>query len=674
KVDPIMLADGHYHGAVHTVSDITEHRQAVEKLRENEHFLREVQEIASMGSYVLDIADGRWKSSEVLDRVLGLGPSYVRSVEGWVRLIHPDERATMAAYFREHVLGRKQLFVKEYRIIRQNDGAVRWVYGRGKLEFDPQGCPVKMKGTIHDITERKLEADALQQSEERYRLIFNASGDAMVSCALSEDGQPHTFIMVNDVACERYGYARAELLRMTPLELDAPEGRKVATAAIKKLMAEKQATWESWHQTKDGRQIPVEIVAVLFSLRGERMIFAVVRDITARKQGEAERNALQAQLAQAQKMESIGRLAGGVAHDFNNMLQVILGNADLCMMKVSPESPLHKWLRAINKSALHAKSLTRQLLAFSRREIIEPARVDLNRIVVEMMKLLPRLIGENIAIVWRPDPEPGFVKADSSPIDQILTNLAINARDAIRGTGTITIKTSHVTLHHADCRQHPGATPGDYVVLTFADTGCGMDQEIRAHIFEPFFTTKAAGKGTGLGLAMVYGIVSQNNGFIDVASAPGQGTSFNIYWPRVRGAGTHQVAGETPQAVVGGSETILLVEDEEVVRALTYEFLASLGYTVLTADGPETALRLAAGPSGEIQLLVTDVIMPVMNGRDLARRVVELRPAIKSLFVSGFAADALAQQGGVLDAGVHFLAKPFSRDDLARKVREALTA
>ena len=387
---------------------------------------------------------------------------------------------------------------------------------------------------------------------------------------------------------------------------------------------------------------------------------------------EQKKTQLEGKLQQAQKMESVGRLAGGVAHDFNNMLMVIKGNAQLCQYKIEPGNPLHKWLSEIDRSTDRATMLTSQLLAFARRQPSEPKLLNLNATISDMLNLLHRLIGENIAINWQPGADLWPVELDPSQVDQILTNLLVNARDAINGAGSITISTANAIIDQYQCFLNPDAAPGDYVMLRVADTGCGMDQETRAHIFEPFYTTKAVGKGTGLGLATVFGIAKQNSGFIDVYSELGQGTHFKIYWPRAFGQEAPPVIEESSAAAVGGNETILLVEDEKPVRTIAHSFLASLGYTILDADCPETALRLVAEHPGKIHLVLTDVIMPGMNGKELAQRLLISRPDMKCIFMSGFTADVLAQRG-ILDSQLNFLAKPFSRDELARKMREVLT-
>ena len=397
----------------------------------------------------------------------------------------------------------------------------------------------------------------------------------------------------------------------------------------------------------------------------------VTRDVTERKRAEAERSELQERLQQAQKMESIGRLAGGVAHDFNNMLGVILGHAEIALARTEPALPLHDHLEAIRAAARRSVDLTRQLLTFARKQTIAPRTLDLNEAVARMSSMLERLIGEDIQLDWKPGAGLWPVHMDPSQVDQILANLCVNARDAIASVGKVTIETGNTTFAPRDCDAVPGSKPGDYVRLAVTDDGCGMDAEVLAHVFEPFFTTKAVGSGTGLGLATVYGIVEQGHGFIDVRSRPGAGTTFTIHLPR-RGS-----EGEaTPRSVVAstpsrGHETILLVEDELAVLALTKTMLEAMGYVVLAAGTPGEAARIAREHVGDIALLMTDVVMPEMNGRVLAERLRPLRPTMKCVYMSGYTAEVIGHHG-VLDADVRFLEKPFSDADLAAKVREAL--
>ncbi len=396
----------------------------------------------------------------------------------------------------------------------------------------------------------------------------------------------------------------------------------------------------------------------------------ILQDVSERKRMELEKEKLQAQFVQAQKMESVGRLAGGVAHDFNNMLQAILGNVELALDDAPAPSRLQEELFEIQKAARRSTDLTRQLLAFARRQTISPRVLDLNDTVSGMLKMLQRLIGENIQLVWQPGTNLWPVLMDPSQIDQILANLTVNARDAITSTGKVTIETANAVLDTAVVRHHTGWRAGEYVALSVSDTGCGMDTEIRGHLFEPFFTTKGVGKGTGLGLATVFGIVHQNGGFIDVVSAPGHGTSVKIHFPRSEAPAEPAVAPPAHRPP-RGTETVLLVEDEPQVLHLGRRILLQYGYRVVSAPSPEAALSLAAEHADPIHLLVTDVIMPGMNGKALRDRLRISHPKLKCLFMSGYPSDAIAHHG-VLDEGLHFLPKPFTVHSLTEKVREAL--
>jgi PAS domain S-box-containing protein len=395
-------------------------------------------------------------------------------------------------------------------------------------------------------------------------------------------------------------------------------------------------------------------------------VIETINDVT-------EKRRLQEQLVQSQKMESIARLAGGIAHDFNNMLYVILGYSELAMEQMSPSQPVYNNLREIRRAGERSATLVRQLLAFARKQTVSPKVLDLNETVAGMLKMLRPLIGEDIDLVWQPGEGVWPVKMDPSQIDQILANLCVNARDAIDGVGRITIETGMVAIDQGDCARHPEFLPGEYVSLAVTDDGCGMDQRTLSKIFEPFFTTKEVGKGTGLGLATVYGIVKQNNGLIEVKSEPGGGTRFKLYLPRhamaTVAARRHDRAASPP----GGHETILLVEDETSILDMVEIMLERLGYRVLAAATPSEAIRLAREHHEEIRLLIVDVIMPEMNGRDLAKQVAALSPETGCLFISGHSGDVIAHHG-LVDEEVHFIQKPFTMHDLAAKVRQALAA
>jgi len=367
----------------------------------------------------------------------------------------------------------------------------------------------------------------------------------------------------------------------------------------------------------------------------------------------------------------VGRLAGGVAHDFNNMLSVIIGNTELAMENMAPDDSLHNNLGEIFSAANRSADITRQLLAFARKQTIAPEVLDLNRTIESMLKMLRRLIGEDIDLAWLPGADVWPVRMDPSQIDQILANLCINARDAIKDVGKITIETGTATFDPAYCAEHPGFVNGDFVLLAVGDDGCGMDQGTLANLFEPFFTTKDVDKGTGLGLATVYGIVKQNDGFINVYSEPDQGTTFRIYLPRYLAETESPEKKTSDKTNRDGTETILLVEDEPSILKMTRMMLKRSGYKVLAAGTPGEAIALARKNAGQIHLLMTDVVMPEMNGRDLAKNLLSLYPNLKRLFMSGYTANVIAHHG-VLDEGVQFIQKPFSREQLGAKVREAL--
>jgi signal transduction histidine kinase/CheY-like chemotaxis protein len=401
------------------------------------------------------------------------------------------------------------------------------------------------------------------------------------------------------------------------------------------------------------------------NVNGSFIIEGFATDITA------QRN-LADQFRQAQKMESVGRLAGGVAHDYNNMLSVILGHAELALAKMNSADPVYEDLQEIHKAGTRSAAITRQLLAFARKQTIAPKVIDLNETIEAMLKMLRHLIGEDTTLVWIPKVDLWPIKLDSSQLDQILANLCVNARDAIKGVGKVIIETDMVTFDPTYCANHPGFSPGDFVLLTVSDDGCGMDEETQNKLFEPFFTTKDIGQGTGLGLATIYGIVKQNDGFINVSSELGKGTKFRIYLPRHEGETvTSQPEEPMDDIPAGQGETILIVEDEVVILNMTKMMLEGLGYSVLTASTKDEAQRQIETHAGKISLLITDVIMPEINGRELAAQLMALAPGLKVLFMSGYTADVISQRG-MLNKGVFFISKPFSMNDLATKVREAL--
>lgn len=515
---------------------------------------------------------------------------------------------------------------------------------------------------VQDMLE--LRTRELRESEERYRLIFDNSPLGLLY--FDKNG---VIVSCNDYFVRTMGSSREKLVGLNMLNL--PDRELAAT--LQKALNGGRAFYEGPYQSTTADKItPVRtffapVTGEDGSVQGG---VGIIEDITDRQNARQEKERLEAELRQAQKMESVGRLAGGVAHDFNNMLGVILGRTEMALLQADPATRISDHLGEIRKAAERSADLTRQLLAFARKQTISPKLLDLNESLQGMLKILQRLIGEDIELSWRPSPEPCPVKLDPSQLDQILANLSVNARDAISGIGKIIIETTNVAFDGDDCKFHPECIPGKYVLLSVSDTGCGMSADVMERVFDPFFTTKDPGKGTGLGLSTVYGIVKQNGGFINIYSEPGNGTTFKIYLPRHR-AKAEQLADAGPREAVTGEGTILLVEDEPTILEMVKEMLENYGYQVLSANNPGEAIRLAEKYHGSIDLLITDVVMPEMNGRDLAGNILKIYPDIKRLFMSGHTADVIAG-GGILDAGVHFLQKPFSMKELSLKVKAAL--
>ncbi len=517
--------------------------------------------------------------------------------------------------------------------------------------------------TIEQAIRKQRVSQALLESEERYRLVTENIADAVF--LLDNDGR---LVWSNPRGLEITGYTEEELRGRSPLTLFPPAGAAALQAGMEAVWAgESRARFfETEVLRRDGTHLLAE-AQVSSVLKDGRPVarLAVLRDITERKK-------LEEQLRQAQKMEAIGRLAGGVAHDFNNLLTVIGGRCHLVINSLPAGHPLRRDIELIRGASERAAQLTHQLLAFSRRQVLESRVLDLNATVVGIEPLLRRMIGEDIQVVIGPTKELGRIKADPGQIEQVILNLAVNARDAMPRGGRLTLETANVDGPDGDGVGVSNRTPGRYVVLAVSDTGIGMSPEVQANIFEPFFTTKDPGKGTGLGLSTVYGIVQQSGGHIAVRSEPGHGTTFRIYLPRVDAA---PVSDQAPPEVVAaprGTETVLLVEDDEALRILAKEVLAVLGYTVLEAGHPADAIRIAESHGETIHLLLTDVVMPQMNGRQLAETLAAARPDLKVLYMSGYTAGTIGADG-ILEPGVQFLQKPFTPLGLGRKVREVLT-
>jgi PAS domain S-box-containing protein len=537
------------------------------------------------------------------------------------------------------------------------------VFDRASVVLDGAGRAVRMIGAMMDITDRKRAEAALRETNETLRTLIQASPLAIAVL----DGQEK--IRMWNAAAERiFGWKPHEVLGRT-----LPAAGDFAGFTRRALQGESLATLEFTGTRKGGA--PVELSVSMAPLRGAQGeitgAMAVIADITERRQAESQKGQLEEQLRQSQKMEAVGRLAGGVAHDFNNLMTAVSGYAELLQAHFSPGEAAREYVDEILKSSSRATQVTRQLLAFSRRQVLQPKVIDLNSVVQNMDGLLRRLIGEDIELHTSSDPHLAAVKADQGQIEQVIMNLAVNARDAMPNGGRLSIETRNVELDSCYNDRHGRMRHGPHVLLAVTDTGIGMDPETQSHLFEPFFTTKETDKGTGLGLATVYGIVKQSGGDVWVYSEVGRGTCFKIYFPRVDEGPDRASKGAPQGRPTAGRETVLLAEDSDVVRRLLHEILTAQGYTLLEARHGAEALQMSRGYPGKIDLLVTDMVMPQMSGRELAHHLAPERPDMKILYMSGYTEEAIARDG-VLDPGTAFLEKPFTPASISRKVRELL--
>jgi len=657
-------------GSIWLLHDITQRRQSEEALRLSEERLETAQAQARIGSWEFDPVTRTIVWSKEMYRLAGrdpqLGPPSPDSV---LEVLHPDDRPLLTQATQQAAQS-KDPCTCEYRS-NPAHGPIRHFISIIQSARDPAGRLLHLDGTFQEITERKRAEEAARESEHRFQLLVENSND--IIAVIDARG---AYLSVSGPLKAILGYVPEELVGRTGFELIHPADTTATTEALARALADPGVTHrvENRYRHKLGHWVDLEVVGTNWTHDpGIRGVVLNIREISARKQAEQERTTLQAQLQQAMKMEAVGRLAGGVAHDFNNLLTVITGNAELASCELAPADPISQYLAEIAKAAESAASLTRQLLAFSRRQLIEPRILNLSELVENLRKMLHRLIGEDIELRTLLAADLATVKVDPGQFDQVVVNLAVNARDAMPGGGCLTLSTANVALDESYGRRHPDVKPGRYVRLAVQDTGQGMSAEVKQRLFEPFFTTKPKGRGTGLGLAVIFGIVQQAGGSIDIESEPGQGTTFNIHLPCCDDPAEKLLPAAMPQDLPRGHETILLVEDETSVRELATTMLKRQGYHVLTAANGDAALALAAQRPGHIDLLLTDVVMPGMNGRELSERLLQLRPGLAVLFASGYTEDTILRHG-VLGETTHLLAKPFTLPTLANKVRQVLDA
>ena len=640
--------------------DITERKRAEEALRSS---LRQYDELLNSVEGIVWEADARTFRftfvSKQAEAILGYPAGQWLSEESfWVDHLHDEDRAwAVAACSMATRAGHSHNL--EYRMVAA-DGRVVWLRDMVTVTL-ADGEPAKLRGIMVDITERKRAEEALRSTEQCYRDLVENAKDIIYTHDL--EGR---YLSLNKAGEEVTGYTREEAVGKSLAQVVAPEYLEKAREMVaKKLSGEGPTIYDLEIIAKDGRRVAVEVSSRLLYRDGQPVaVQGIARDVTERRQ-------LEEQLRQAQKMEAVGRLAGGVAHDFNNLLTIIGGYTTLILRKMGPADPLREKAEGVKEAADRAAELTRQLLAFSRKQILQPRVIDLNELIHGTGTMLRALISEDYEIVTALQPGVGRINADPGQVEQILMNLLVNARDAMPGGGKIVIETADVDLGGDYASTHIAARPGPYVMLAVTDSGTGMDAETQKHIFEPFFTTKDVSKGTGLGLATVYGIVKQSGGSIWVYSEPGAGTTFKIYMPRVEEEAEAGGPQEKQASRPTGSETVLLVEDDPAVGAFARDVLEECGYRVLVAADPADALRLCEGHDGPVQLLLTDVVMPRMNGRQLALAASGLRPEMRVLYMSGYTDDAILRRG-LLDPDLPFIQKPFTPDALEVKVREVL--
>ncbi|MCA8975721.1 MAG: PAS domain S-box protein, partial [Planctomycetes bacterium] len=653
--------------SVGTVLDITTRHETEASLRSGNDFLQGIIANAAEGVSVCSAIDefphvrfSVW--NERMTEITGYTMAEINRL-GWYQSMYPDPAVQRQAIERMDRMRTGDNLVAEEWEVTTKAGERRTLAISTSMITLADGTPAVI-GLMQDVTSRIRAAEALHRSEQKYRGIFDESVAAIYVFDMDK-----RFVDTNQAGADLLGYARDELLRLCIADIDA-DPEVVLPAHARLAEGERLVNFQHRLRRKDGR-----IVTVLDNSRpltgSDGTVVGMqstLVDITELQQAQEERAALQGQLHDARRMEAIGRLAGGVAHDFNNMLSIILGGAELALENMRPGDQALGDLKEIQEAAERSAELTRQLLAFARRQPTTPVLLDLNDKVESMLRMLRRVIGENISLVWTPGPEVWPVRVDASQLDQVLANLSVNARDAISGAGTVRISTANVTRSADEVARHRDARPGDHVLLAFGDDGCGMEAEALDHVFEPFYTTKKVGQGTGLGLATVYGIVHQNGGHIEVDSSPGHGSTFRIYLPAVRDAtpDRQQATGSDPRV---GHETVLLVEDEPSLMRMTRRMLERLGYSVVTAGSATAALQIVDAPGNDFDLVMSDVVMPDLNGFELAQRLRQRRPGLLTLLMSGYPAEQIPSTDD-LGPDTHFISKPFTVDGIAAKLRD----
>jgi PAS domain S-box-containing protein len=670
---PIRSGDGSVGQALvmlQDVSDLQVLQRSEEAFRTSENRFRTLYEQVPVGMATVKIDGSFLQVNPAFCTMLGYTASDLLRTK-ITDVTHPDDLEVSERLARELASGNRRVVEQEKRYIRR-DGEVVWGHSAAVLQRDAQGRPAYSVNLIQDITQRKQALKGLEQSRRRYETLVN-SMDAIV---WETEADAPRFSFVSPRAEQILGYPVERWLtqpRFWRNHIHTEDLDQVLAVHTEAIREGKGFEVEYRMIADDGRSVWVrDTVAVSTAEDGTVRMRGIMVDITGKRQAEEALRHSEEQLRQSQKMEAIGRLAGGIAHDFNNLITTISGYGDLLLRGLGANHPLTEEVRQITKAGVRASDLTAQLLTFSRQQVLKPEVLDLNVVAADMDLMLRRVIGEDIDLVSTLGKQLGAVKADPGQLQQVILNLAVNARDAMPDGGMLTLQTANVDVGVADPTAHPGVDPGAYVMLVMSDTGTGMDEATKARLFEPFFTTKEKGKGTGLGLSTVYGIVTQSGGHLRVESQPDIGTSFVIYLPRESGVGSApRSEPDDPPELSQGSETVLLVEDDDAVRELACRILEMSGYTVVEAENGIDALALCESRERPIHLLATDLVMPQMGGRDLAMKAQEILPRLKILFLSGYTGSELRDDGR-LDADAFFLQKPFTPAALADMVRAVL--
>ncbi len=655
RISPIRAASGEITHFLATQEDLSARLEAQHALQTRDEQLRQIADNIREVFFMADVASDRIVlANQAYETIWGRSlSSLYEDRRTFLDAVPPEDRPAALDHMEQASRGEEPSPV-EYRVVRP-DGSVRWVRSHSTPVRDASDAVSRVIGVVQDITERRDAQASLEESELRFRKLIEASfgGVAITVDGIIRDASPGY--------ADLFGLPLDEAIGRPFLDFVAEDSK---AEVMRRISNQIEGSYEYSGRRADGRRIYLECTARNHVIDGRPGRIAALRDVT-------EKRALENQFRQSQKMEAVGRLAGGVAHDFNNLLTVISGHVELMLQELGDDAPQRRDLKEVQRAAYSAADLTRQLLAFSRQQVIEPRPVILEHAVAEAGKMLQRVIGEDIRLTTHPRQPESIIHIDPGQLDQVIMNLAVNARDAMPDGGELIMETGVVEFDAEYAENHWPAAPGRFAMLALSDTGVGMDEETMAHVFEPFFTTKGLGKGTGLGLATVYGIVKQHDGFIWVYSERNRGTTFKVYFPIPDAATAGPHSAFEPAEVPRGTEVVLVTEDSAAVRATTRRMLERYGYTVIEApDGP-TALALAARHRGPIHLLVTDVVMPDMHGSELAAEFARRRPDAKTLFMSGYTDDAVVRHGAITVGG-HYLQKPFTGAALARKVRAVL--